>query len=318
MLLRRCVESMMQPNRDELELLIAHEARYFEIWSRVTRTEQVWFLDGIDMPEYHSANRALRLRYADAAQRERGPEPLVAEIIRHYRERGLPVVVDVDPMAEALGFGRALRMRGVTPVVGSMLLMRYAETTPVANAIKSVESACAISLVSRPKNLLNHTETGIGNSDTLLCPANTGNNEADVSVNTQENLTAEMRAWIDLAGCDEDTEEDAGLWRRVAAREARSPDCRLYLAQVDDQPVGACQLFSHAGWGLIDSVITHPQFRRRGIASQLVAQAVQDSQNSGNALTYLYTERESAGERLYRRLGFEVWGIDTLRRHILF
>ena len=308
----------MQPNPDELELLIAHEARYFEIWSQVTRTEQVWFLDGPDMPEYHSANRALRLRYANPAQRERGPESLIAEVIGHYRERGLPVVADVDPVAEALGFGRALRMRGVTPVVGSMLLMRYAGTTPVPNSSKSVESACAILLVSRPENLLSSSKTGIRSRDTLVCPANTGNNEADVSVNTQENLTAETRTWIDLAGCDEDTEEDAELWRRVALREARSPDCRLYLARVDDQPVGACQLFSHAGWGLIDSVITHPQFRRRGIASQLVAQAVHDSRQLGNALTYLYTERESAGERVYRRLGFEVWGVDTLRRHILF
>lgn len=308
----------MQPTPDELELLIAHEARYFEIWSRVTRTEQIWFLDSPDMPDYHSANRALCLRYANEAQRERGPEPVVAEIIRHYRERGLPVVVDVDPAAEALGFGRALRMRGVTPVIGSMLLMRHAGTTPVPTSLKSINSACAISLVSRPKNLLNSSNIGISNSDTLVWPANTGNNEAGASVNTEENLTAEMRAWIDLAGCDEDTEEDAALWRRVAMREARSPDCRLYLARVDNLPVGACQLFSHAGWGLIDSVITHPQFRRRGIASQLVAQAVQESRQLGNALTYLYTERESAGERVYRQLGFDIWGIDTLRRHIMF
>lgn len=308
----------MQPTSDELEMLIAHEARYFEIWSQVTRTGQVWFLDSADLPDYHSANRALRLRYVDEAQQKRGTEPVVAEIIGHYRERGLPVVVDVDPTAEALGFGRALRMRGVMPVIGSMLLMRFGGNSLLPPSAKSADSSCVISLVPRAAHSLHPAGTSPACSDNLSSLPNFGNNEAGPSVNTKETVTAEMRAWIDLAGCDEDSEEDAAFWRRVAGREAYSPDCRLYLAHVDDQPVGACQLFSHAGWGLIDSVITHPQFRRRGIASQLVAQTVQDSQRLGNFLTYLYTERASAGERVYRRLGFEVWGIDTLRRHILF
>ena len=309
----------MQPNPDELEILLAHEARYFEIWSQVTRTEQAWFLDSPDMPDYHSANRALRLRYANEAQREHGPEPIVAEIIGHFRGRGLPVVVDVDPIAEGLGFGRALRLRGVTPVIGSMLLMRFPSNVSLPFLVETMNTPCVISFLPRAVDTLtpitsnNHN----GRADSSLS-ANIGNNQSGASVNIQGELTAEIQEWIHLAGSDEDTEDETRFWESVAAREAASPDCRLYLARVENQPAGACQLFSHAGWGLIDSVITHPQFRRRGIASRLVAQAVQDSRHLGNVVTYLYTEQGSAGEQVYRRLGFEVWGVDTLRRHILF
>lgn len=282
----------------ELETLLAHEARYFEIWSHVTQSEQVWFLDGRDMPDYHSANRALRLRNPSETQPTRGVEPVVAEIIGHYRSRGLPVVVDVDPIAEEQGFGRALRQRGVTPVVGSTLLMRYAGDANALPCPPLENSPCTISLLIRER----------------LPADNRGT--APVFLHNPD-----VQAWIDLAGCDEDNDADARFWRRVAEREAGSPDCRLYLAHSSDgteTAVGACQLFSHNGWGLIDSVITHPRFRRRSIATRLVAQAVRDSQAQGNTLTYLHTERDSAGEQVYRKLGFEVWGIDVLRRHILF
>lgn len=316
----------MQPTLNELETLLAHEARYFELWSQVTRREHVWFLDSSDMPDYHSANRALRLRGSNANPQASELEAIVAEIIGHYRGRNMPVVVDVDPIAESLGFGRALRLRGVMPVIGDTLLMRFAGTAPPVlplkpmEILKSAEALYAVSVVSRPS------------------PSNCGNNEANSGVNTRqdpiqkpvtkaeltkqvalnENMTADMQAWVDLAGSDEDNEADAAFWRRIAMREALSPDCRLYLARVEEQAVAACQLFSHAGWGLIDSVMTHPKFRRRGFASQIVAQAVTDSLLLGNALTYLYTERGSAGEQVYQRLGFEGWGINTLHRHILY
>ena len=281
-------------NAADLDKLIAHETRYFEIWSQVTQTPSIWFLDGPALPDYHSANRALRLRTVPAlteGQAEHNPESgvatvesLVAETIAHFRGRGLPVVVDVDPIAESQGFGRELRRRGVTPVIGSMLLMRYgADTPPVLNitsTARNEDTDIRIEQIAR--------ETGAG----------------------------EAREWIHLAGSDEDDAEEAAFWRAVAEPEARSPDCRLYLARSDGQAAGACQLFSHAGWAQIDSVITHPDFRRRGVASRLVAQAVRDSLALGNAVTYLFTDNGGAGEKVYRRLGFEVWGVNVLRRHI--
>jgi GNAT superfamily N-acetyltransferase len=286
----------------ELEKLIAHETHYFEIWSQVTQMPHVWFLDGLSIPDYHSANRALRLRAANEAQRTHGSdsiiganiasvesesvasesiESIVAETIAHFRGRGLPVVVDVDPVAEEQGFGRELRRRGVTPVIGSTLLMRYGTNSPPV--LKSTGGENTGLRIERAAN-----ETGAG----------------------------EAREWISLAGSDEDDAEESAFWRTVADAEARSPTCRLYLAHMDGQAVGACQLFSHAGWAQIDSVITHSDFRRRGVASRLVAQAVHDSLTLGNTTTYLFTDNGGAGEQVYRRLGFEVWGVNVLRRHI--
>lgn len=281
---------MTSINSDDLEKLIAHEARYFEIWSKVTRTTPCWFLDSVNLPDYQSANRALRLRYpkeVEGSEREKkeagDPEGIVAEIIAHYRERGLAVVADVDPIAESLGFGRALRSRGVLPVADSTLLMRYAGEMPLQPR-GDLPTGDHLTIVRLPN------ETGAG----------------------------EARDWISLAGCDEKEEEDIAFWRAVAEPEARSPDCRLYLARVNGQAAGTCQLFSANGWAQIDSVMTHPAFRRRGLATRLVSQALQDSFALGNTTTYLFTDNGGAGERVYRNLGFEVWGVNILRRHLLW
>lgn len=276
-------------NEDDLEKLIAHEARYFEIWSKVTRTAPFWFLDSVDLPSYQSANRALRLRYpSETEDREEGvakrePESIVAEIIAHYRERGLAVVADVDPAAESLGFGRALRSRGIMPVADSTLLMRYVGEMSLQPR-RDLPTDANLTIARLPN------ETGAG----------------------------EAREWISLAGCDETNEDEAAFWRAVAEPEARAPDCRLYLARVNGQAAGTCQLFSANGWAQIDSVMTHPAFRRLGIATRLITQALQDSVALGNTTTYLFTDNGGAGERVYRNLGFEVWGVNILRRHLLW
>ena len=277
-------------NSDDLEKLIAHETRYFEVWSKVTRTAPCWFLDSADLPDYQSANRALRLRCTDemgGGERERKtadePESIVAEIIAHYRARGLAVVADVDPIAESLGFGRALRSRGVLPVADSTLLMRYVGET-ILQPRGDLPTIDHLTITRLPN------ETGAG----------------------------EAREWISLAGCDEKDADDIAFWRAVAEPEARMPDCRLYLARVNGQAAGTCQLFSANGWAQLDSVMTHPAFRRLGIATRLVTRALQDSFALGNTTTYLFTDNGGAGERVYRNLGFEVWGVNILRRHLLW
>ena len=80
------------------------------------------------------------------------------------------------------------------------------------------------------------------------------------------------------------------MWRAVAGYEARSAACRLYLARLDGRPAGACDLFTAAQWGKVDSVVTRSELRRRGVASALVSRAVTNSLTSGNYETYLFTE----------------------------
>ena len=82
------------------------------------------------------------------------------------------------------------------------------------------------------------------------------------------------------------------------------PDVRRYLARVDSAPAGAALLCSQGGLGYIDLVGTLCEFRRQGVASALILQAVADSVALGNRWTALETITGSAPERLYQRLGF--------------
>jgi GNAT superfamily N-acetyltransferase len=206
----------------------------------------------------------------------RGPEAVAREVVSYFRARGLIPVADVDPEAEAQGIGAALRWLGITPVLEDRLLMRYPHNTPPLLPERGVE-------VRRIPN-----ETGAG----------------------------ESVVWIETALADDADTEAADLWRTVLEHEARQASCRLYLGLLDGQPAGACDLFSAEGWGRIDSVATYPRFRRRGVASALVARSIADSLALGNAVTYLFTEGGGSAEQVYARLGFEPWGVNVLRRHI--
>jgi GNAT superfamily N-acetyltransferase len=206
----------------------------------------------------------------------RGPESVVREVLAYYRSRGLPPVVDVDDEAEAQGMGTVLRRLGVTPVIGDTLLMRYAPSAPPTLPERNVEVR-----------------------------------EIDRDAEPEA-----VRLWIEMAVSDTVGSAYEEMWRAAAEREAHFPPCRLFLGYLDGQPAGACDLFTAEGWGRVDSVATHPEFRRRGVASAVVAQAVAASLTLGNEVTYLFTEAGGAGEQVYTRLGFAAWGLNVLRRHI--
>ena len=128
---------------------------------------------------------------------------------------------------------------------------------------------------------------------------------------------SEKRAeWVRVQVSDEEDSRMEAMWRRVAEAEARFPLCRLFLARVGEKMVGACSLFVAERWGRIDSVITHPAYRRRGVASSLVSAVVAFSLSEGNTETYLLTEAQSAGEAVYSKLGFIEWALPLPKRHM--
>jgi GNAT superfamily N-acetyltransferase len=268
-----------------LEKLLAHEAEYFTFGADWTQTSAAWFLDGPELANYRDCNRALRLR-----DDGRGADAVAREMVAHYRARGVPVTADIDPVAERQGIGAALRRLGVMPVVGRTLLMRYERPLPPVLP----ERGIAVEVVP---NAVNTTDT----IDTHI-------------IDTKPMAT---REWVETVVSDEDA-EDAPFWRAITEREARSPACRLYLARLDGRPAGACDLFVSQEWGRIDSVVTHPDLRRRGVASALVARVVQDSIALGNEITYLFTEAGGMGEPVYTRLGFTTAATDILKRHIRY
>ena len=85
---------------------------------------------------------------------------------------------------------------------------------------------------------------------------------------------------------------------------------RFFVGFIDGARAGLATLQSVAGVGYINSVVTMPEFRRRGVASALVTRVVSESLSQGDQLVHLLTEDGGAAQRLYERLGFrESWKV---------
>jgi GNAT superfamily N-acetyltransferase len=127
---------------------------------------------------------------------------------------------------------------------------------------------------------------------------------------------SQINVWIETNLHELDIYEHSNMWRALAQREAASTYIRLFLGYWNGAPAGTCSLFQADGMGRIEMVETRTEYRRRGIASAIVARAATESVRSGDAVTYLFTDRGGDAERLYTKLGFVGESVDIMRRHI--
>lgn len=208
---------------------------------------------------------------------ERSADAVISEAIAFYHNAGLRAIIDIDEAASAQGFEAAAAQHGMRLVTGDRVLMRYQSSGPPHSVTGDIE-------IQEIPN-----ETGAG----------------------------EAAEWIETAIADDIGWSDEALWRAVARYEAAYTRCRLFIGRIDGRPVGACDLFCYSGWGRIESVVTRPEARRRGVATALVAHAVAASLTMGCRVTYLFTEADSPAERLYRKVGFVRWKLNPLRRYHL-
>ena len=74
--------------------------------------------------------------------------------------------------------------------------------------------------------------------------------------------------------------------------------CFLYLSEKPSNPT-----FINGKTGTVLNVYTKPQFRKRGIAGELIRLLLAESQNQG--LDYVELKATDAGYSLYKSLGFE-------------
>ncbi len=206
----------------------------------------------------------------------RGPDAVAREVVSHFRATGTRVSAEIDEVSESQGIGFAFRKLGITPVMQSRSLMCFDENRALLEPVSSIQ----VVEIDRSgdRSLLND--------------------------------------WIETNLHDVDTYDNSEMWRTLATREAQSAAVRLYLGLWDGEPAATCSLFQTCGMGRIEMVETRSEYRRRGLASAVVARAAQDSALSGDSVTYLYTDTGSDAERLYTRLGFAIDSIDVLRRHI--
>jgi GNAT superfamily N-acetyltransferase len=91
----------------------------------------------------------------------------------------------------------------------------------------------------------------------------------------------------------------------VALHRAKSPDLRFWLARADGE---VCAFFSswpgHNGVGMVEDLFTHPDHRRRGIATALIAQAVRDARERGAGAVLIGARPGDRVKRMYVSLGF--------------
>jgi ribosomal protein S18 acetylase RimI-like enzyme len=81
---------------------------------------------------------------------------------------------------------------------------------------------------------------------------------------------------------------------------------RFFAGFIGGAKVGLAALQSVAGVGYISTVVTMPEFRRRGVGSALVRRVVEEGLSTGDKLVHLLAEEDSPPQRLYERLGFRV------------
>jgi GNAT superfamily N-acetyltransferase len=102
-----------------------------------------------------------------------------------------------------------------------------------------------------------------------------------------------------------------GEYRRLVERGTG----RWWAARVDGEIVASAGLFAGGGLARYQHVLTHRDFRRRGIAAALVsAMAADHLAAGGSGPVLIVADRDSSAERIYRRIGFThaATGLDLL------
>ena len=110
------------------------------------------------------------------------------------------------------------------------------------------------------------------------------------------------------------TRKTEELWQRILA----DPLLHYFGAEVDGRLVSTCTLtvipnLTRSGkpYGLVENVVTHPEYRRRGIATSLMRYTLQFAWEQGCYKVMLLTGRKDPETlRFYERAGFQA-GVKT-------
>jgi GNAT superfamily N-acetyltransferase len=99
-----------------------------------------------------------------------------------------------------------------------------------------------------------------------------------------------------------------------AARRAKAPELRFFLARADGVD---CAFFSawpgRNGLGKVEDLFTLPEFRRRGIATALIARAVADARERGAGPVVIGADPNDTPKALYAALGFRPVCVSRMR-----
>ena len=73
----------------------------------------------------------------------------------------------------------------------------------------------------------------------------------------------------------------------------------------EGEPGAACVLYELDGIGQVETVVTRPEVRGRGLARAAILAAVEASRGAGHELTFIVADADDWPWQLYERLGFD-------------
>jgi ribosomal protein S18 acetylase RimI-like enzyme len=153
--------------------------------------------------------------------------------------------------------------------------------------------------------------------DVIMVASREPDRETDLSVVDEVEPEELEPVWAD-ANRSDGRIDDEDVIRQLADGKrvlASAIDVRFFAARAGGEIGAYCELYSLAGTGQIENVLTLERFRNRGLARALVLRALQESRAAGNDLTFLLANRDDWPRELYRKLGFDEIGLvyDFLR-----
>jgi ribosomal protein S18 acetylase RimI-like enzyme len=95
------------------------------------------------------------------------------------------------------------------------------------------------------------------------------------------------------------------------AKYERELGARLFVALVDGEPAGHCELYLDGDDAQVENVATLIRFRNRGVARSVVLAAVDAAREAGAARTYIVADGDDWPKHLYERLGFDAIGTEA-------
>jgi GNAT superfamily N-acetyltransferase len=100
-------------------------------------------------------------------------------------------------------------------------------------------------------------------------------------------------------------QDDSLVPEFVLAKRRKVPPVRYWIACVDSSPVAYFSSWEGLdGVGMVEDLFTHPDFRRRGIATALIAQCVADVRGRGAASVIIGADPTDTPKAMYAAMGF--------------
>ncbi|MCM5682875.1 GNAT family N-acetyltransferase [Schlegelella sp. S2-27] len=124
-------------------------------------------------------------------------------------------------------------------------------------------------------------------------------------------------ALYEAAAIDPPGSADLRLARATFERMQSHPDYRVWLAELDGEPVGTLALavmdnLAHrcAPSALVEDVAVHPRCQGRGVGRRLIGHAIEQARAKGcYKLALSSNARRQSAHAFYERLGFQPHGI---------